>query len=146
MTLHHKNGQSYDALLQIAPIVDERGTVISYLTSHRDISRIETLQRMQTRFISNVSHELRTPIAILKLYADMLPTAPSDRRSNYERALQLTAESLSHLVEDILRVNSLSGDGVRMAVRRGSLSELVEGSIFTIWLPAGSQEPGELKP
>lgn len=141
-TMRRKDGRLYDALLQIAPVRDAQGNVTSYLTSHRDISRLKALQRMQTRFIANVSHELRTPIAILKLYLEMLPDAAPDKRTEYEAALRQETEHLARLVENILRINTLSGDGLRISPQPAQLNDLIQ----TYVLPSCSALGGPERP
>ncbi len=138
------DGRTYDVLLQIAPVRAPDGIVSGYLTSHRDISGIKRLQRMQTRFISNVSHELRTPIAVLKLYTDMLPAAPIEKRADYERALQVETEHLTNLVEDILRINSLSADGLQVDRRPLGLNDLVRSVADELHQPSARKDGPEV--
>ncbi len=125
MVLRRQNGTHYDALVQIAAVPGPQGTVAGYLASHRDITQLKTLQRMQSRFIANVSHELRTPITVLKLYTDLLPSAPAEKRGEYEQALSSELENLSRLVRDVLRVNTLSSGDIRLDRRPTSLNYLI---------------------
>ena len=130
LVLERKDGQPYDALVHIAPVRDGGGTPAGFLTSHRDISALKRLQRIQTRFISNVSHELRTPIAVLKLYTDLLPTATEDKRPAYERALQTETERLTRTVNNILRINSLGAEGAHLDRRPVALSTFIREDVL----------------
>jgi PAS domain S-box-containing protein len=133
MPLRRKNGTTYDALIHIAPVRDGAGTVIGYLTSHRDISDLKALQRLQTRFINNVSHELRTPITILKLYAQMLSDAPPDKLTEYQQALVTEIDHLSNLVSDILRLNTVDSGNLELKPAPVSLNNLIKRRISQIW-------------
>jgi signal transduction histidine kinase len=109
LTLSRKNDEVYDAVVQVAPLPDAEGNARHYLVSHRDVTNLKALQRMQTQFVHNVSHELRTPVAILKLYAELLVSSPTGtgKRAAYEKAIYTTATHLSRLVHDILTLNTL---------------------------------------
>lgn len=130
MVLRRKDGAPYDALVNIAPVWNSDGELSGYLTSHRDISELKGLQRMQTRFISNVSHELRTPIAVLKLYAGMLSTAAPERRGVYEQALQSETERLARIVNNILRINSLSSEHLHLDRRPVTLNAFLQDDVL----------------
>ncbi len=142
LVLERKGGQPYDALVHIAPVWDGGETPAGYLTSHRDISALKRLQRIQTRFISNVSHELRTPIAVLKLYTDLLPTATAEKRPAYERALQTEIERLTRTVNNILRINSLGAEGAHLDRRPVPLNTFIREEV----LPKGESLHGEGAP
>jgi PAS domain S-box-containing protein len=130
MILYRRDRQPYDALVHVTPVWDCDGALSGYLTSHRDISALKALQRMQTRFIGNVSHELRTPISVLKLYASLLPTASPEKRGVYEQALMTETERLTRIVNNILRINSLSAEGNRLDRRPLKLNGFLRDDVL----------------
>ncbi|MEA3307927.1 MAG: HAMP domain-containing sensor histidine kinase, partial [Chloroflexota bacterium] len=76
-------------------------------------------------FISNVSHELRTPITIIKLYAQMLPSAPPEKLPEYFDILISTADHQAELVKNILQISSLEGGRMTVETEPTALSNLV---------------------
>ncbi len=69
--------------------------------------RLLELDRLKSKFVSNVSHELRTPISNLKLYMLLLQRGKPEKRAQYESMLQVSAERLGQLVEDILNLSRI---------------------------------------
>lgn len=72
--------------------------------------RLQELDEMKSRFISNVSHELRTPIANLQFRMELLQ---HDVESNREAHIGMLNQSLSHLealIEDVLDLSRLERD------------------------------------
>ena len=59
------------------------------------IRRLESLSRVQQRFVSDVSHELRTPLTTIRLAADML----NDQRDEFDPTTARTAELLHAQVQ-----------------------------------------------
>ncbi|HEY76708.1 MAG TPA: GAF domain-containing protein [Thermoflexia bacterium] len=88
-----------------------------------DVSHLKALDRMRSRFITNISHEFRTPLATAKLYATQI-------RKNPEQALKLLEpleqelDHLSRLLEDILKVAQLDGEGIKRPFKEVSLNLL----------------------
>ncbi len=107
-TLRRKDGRTYDAAINIAPLRDAEGRLVGYVTSHRDVSQRKALERARSQFLANVSHQLRTPVTNLKLYAHLLQR--DLRQDKAERHLQVLAgqiDQLNHLVQDIVDVTLL---------------------------------------
>ncbi len=113
VTIRHKNGRTYDAMLTIAPLTYE-GERTGYVFCHQDISKLKALERARSQFITNVSHELRTPVTSIKLSAYLLRAEQSpEKATTYLQALERQAARLEHLIQDILEIASLdSGRGV----------------------------------
>ena len=113
ITMRHKSGRTYDAVLTIASLQYE-GECTGYIFSHQDITKFKALDRARSQFITNVSHELRTPVTSIKLSAYLLQSEHSAERAvEYLRALDRQSARLEHLIEDILEIASLdSGQAV----------------------------------
>jgi signal transduction histidine kinase len=67
---------------------------------------VVTLSERRAAFVSAVTHELRTPLTTFRMYAemlleDMLPDA--EQRRTYLETLQVEADRLAHLVENVLQ-------------------------------------------
>ncbi len=62
------------------------------------------LSERRAAFVSSVTHELRTPLTTFRMYAEMLAggMVPDERRREYLETLQVEADRLTHLVENVL--------------------------------------------
>ena len=103
-----------DLQLKATPI-DEGGPDGTAVVNIHDITHLNAVHRMRAQFISNISHELRTPATTIKLYADLLRSAPPEKWDNYLNALVTEAEQQAKLVEDILHLSRI--DAGRLALQ-----------------------------
>jgi PAS domain S-box-containing protein len=67
-----KNGEMYDAHINISPILDDSGDVEFFVAIERDISKEMEVDRAKTEFVSLASHQLRTPLSSINWYTEML--------------------------------------------------------------------------
>jgi two-component system, OmpR family, phosphate regulon sensor histidine kinase PhoR len=114
----------WDLRVQVAEI-DSQSDETAAVVSIHDVTALKRVNRIKSRFIQDVSHELRTPTSTIKLYADMLSGASEARRQVYQEALVAEADQLTHLVEDILQLNSIESSALRHQPRQWGLNELV---------------------
>ena len=66
--------------------------------------------RRKSGFVSNVSHELKTPLTTLRMYAELLETAPADsasRRERYLGVIRSETDRLTRLVNNVLDFSRL---------------------------------------
>jgi signal transduction histidine kinase len=64
-----------------------------------------SLSERRAAFVSSVTHELRTPLTTFRMYAEMLAAGMvpnEDDRRRYLHTLQVEADRLAHLVENVL--------------------------------------------
>ncbi|MBN1921342.1 MAG: PAS domain S-box protein [Anaerolineae bacterium] len=115
VTMRHKSGRTYDAMLTVASLTHE-GERTGYVFCHQDITKLKSLERARSQFITNVSHELRTPVTSIKLSAYLLQVEQlPEKVTTYLQALERQSARLEHLIQDILEIASLdSGQGVTM--------------------------------
>ncbi|MFQ5434258.1 MAG: ATP-binding protein, partial [Anaerolineae bacterium] len=71
--------------------------------------RLQELDKLKSKFVSDVSHELRTPITNIKLYLDLLVHGRAENSERYITILQQQSERLTRLVEDTLALSRLDG-------------------------------------
>jgi len=103
-----RDGSLYDIQMTIAPVRDQTGKIVNYVSSLGDISVQKELDRMKDRFVSDVSHELRTPTTNISLYLELMEYATPAKREDYLIILKEQANQLRKLVEDILDLSRLT--------------------------------------
>ncbi len=69
-----------------------------------DVSRLKSLERIRSAFVTNVSHELRTPIATVKLAVSLMRRKPKEEWDRYFTLLETEAERQGRLVNGILEI------------------------------------------
>ena len=110
------------------PLHMEEG--IGTLLVVRDLTEGRAVQRMKDGFVSTVSHELRTPLTSILGSLDLLregvagPLAPEVARL-VEMAYS-NSERLLRIINDILDIERLRGDRVRLALEQVSAETLLE--------------------
>jgi PAS domain S-box-containing protein len=69
--------------------------------------RLQELDKVKSKIVSDVSHELRSPIASLQMYLDLLDRGKNEKRPYYMQVLGSQLNRLQQLVEDILDLSRL---------------------------------------
>jgi two-component system phosphate regulon sensor histidine kinase PhoR len=79
--------------------------------------RLQELDRLKSKFVSDVSHELRTPITALSLNVDLLEHGKPEKRQQYLQAIRQQVKREAQLLEDILNLSrlELGADKVQFA-------------------------------
>jgi PAS domain S-box-containing protein len=103
----HKNGRHYDVLLTIAPVRNQNGEIIGYVSSQRDITQYKELERLKDQFILEVSHELRTPVTNMGLFAELIERGKPEKKNEYMHVLKTEISQLMRMIEDILDLSRL---------------------------------------
>jgi signal transduction histidine kinase len=100
--------------------------------------QLQELDRLKSAFVSIVSHELRTPMTSIKGYVenilDGLAGTLTDRQSYYLQRVQVNAERLTRMVNDLLDLSRIEDPDKRYEVLRPTplslrdlVAEVVEG-------------------
>ncbi len=104
------NGRAYQAN---AAKITESGTEIGAVLVFHDITRLQELDRLKNKFVSNVSHELRTPLTNMKLYMQLLQHGKPDKQTEYLAIMERETFRLERLIVDLLDISRLDQRGVR---------------------------------
>ncbi|MEO7760418.1 MAG: phosphate regulon sensor histidine kinase PhoR [Casimicrobiaceae bacterium] len=95
--------------LQLIPFGESDRLLLS-----RDVTAIERAETIRRDFVANVSHELRTPLTVLtgfiELLGDEIPVSPAVAKRQHQ-LMREQAEQMARLVEDLLTLSRLEGDG-----------------------------------
>lgn len=88
-----------------------------------------SLSERRAAFVSAVTHELRTPLTTFRLYTEMLAgqmVTDERQRTHYLETLQVEAERLTHLVENVLTYARLERGRARSQPQDVTIDVLVE--------------------
>lgn len=88
--------------------------------------RLQELDKLKSKFVSDVSHELRTPVTNLMMYIDLLEKGKADRQAHYITVLRREVNRLSGLVESILDLSRLELNQRNIALGPVNLNAVVE--------------------
>ncbi len=130
-----KDGRIIELSITASPIRDGTGTIIGASKVARDITerrRIEeALREMNKRkdeFLANMSHELRTPMnAVVGLASILSMSTPlTDKQKQFINTLQMSADSLLTLINDLLDFSKLSDGSVTFEKIEFSLPAVAE--------------------
>jgi K+-sensing histidine kinase KdpD len=91
---------------------------------------LRELDTMRTEFLANVSHELRTPLAVIKGSANSLlqPDVIFDEQTRREFLVSIDkdADTLTHLVDDLLMMSRLEADALEVKRKPRSVVEIFD--------------------
>lgn len=93
------------------------------------LQSVVKLSERRAAFVSAVTHELRTPLTTFRMYAEMLAAGmvtEADQRQSYLETLQVEADRLSHLVENVLQYARLERGSPARQRQRVGVAELLE--------------------
>jgi PAS domain S-box-containing protein len=110
-----KNGQHYIEHAIIAPIMNEKGEIVSYLGMKENITELkkarekaEESNRAKSMFLANMSHEIRTPLNGLMGFLDLLKETHLDTEQfDYVNTIKFSADSLLRILNDILDLSKI---------------------------------------
>lgn len=123
------------AIAEIAGSALDRALVLENLEQHvaerthalaKANIRLQELDRLKSKFVSDVSHELRTPITNLKLYLDLMERGRADRQAYYMSVLRQQTIRLTDLFEDILSLSRLEMGAAKVKLLPVDLNKVVE--------------------
>lgn len=104
-----------------------------FVTIVRDITERRKIDRLKSEFISTVSHELRTPLTAIRgslgLLAGGVIGTLSEPVADLIEIAARNSERLSALVNDILDLEKLEVDKLKLHLERCSIVELVRQSL-----------------
>lgn len=95
----------------------------------KELSKNEMLKN---DFISNVSHEIKTPLAVIQNYAKALTNKNLDEetKEKYLNSLQSACKKLSDLITNILKLNKLENQNLKLDLKQFNLSESITNQIL----------------
>ncbi len=142
ITGRRRDGGTFPMELSCARWSTADGDQISHII--RDLGKREQFARVKDEFLAKVSHELRTPLNTVQCALDvLLGDGAGELPRNAQRMAEIAhrgVRRLHVLVSDILDLQSLGLDRVRLARRPSDLQALVDAAIELVQPSARSRD------
>ncbi len=88
-------------------------------------TRLQELDRLKSKFVSDVTHELRTPVTSLKLYLDLMQQVSGEKRERYIQVVRSQADRLGTLIADILSLSKLEQEKTAVSFSALNFNQVV---------------------
>jgi len=90
--------------------------------------KAEESDRLKTAFLSNMSHEIRTPMNAIVGFSDLLndPELSVKERSEFIAQINLGADNLMHLIDDIIDIAKIEAGQIKINRRDMNLRQLID--------------------
>jgi two-component system sensor histidine kinase MtrB len=99
------------------------------------ITKLDSVSKMQQRFVSDVSHELRTPLTTIKLAGDLIYEAKDSLDPSLKRSAELLNGQIvrfENLLNDLLEISRYDAGAVRAELEIHDLNQVVGMAIASI--------------
>lgn len=107
-------------------------------------SRLQELDQLKSRFVSNVSHELRTPLAVIKLYATLARRGRPEKQAHYLLTIEQETHRLERMVENILDLTRLDRRALEMHAEWLSPDEVI-AQVLEVYQETASRKGIDLR-
>ena len=88
--------------------------------------RLQELDQLKSRFVSNVSHEMRTPLAVIKLYATLTRKGRPEKQAHYLQTIEQETHRLETMVENILDLARMDRQELRVNPELLAADEIID--------------------
>ena len=105
-----------------------KGRAVAVISLY-DISKIMSLEKMQSDFVANASHELRTPLSVISGFIETLQTSAkddADAREAFLGIMKEQADYMSNLIEDLLSLSRLEMAQDKELKDKINISEIID--------------------
>lgn len=149
--MRHKDGSWRWVDSRGAPVKNEQGEIVRIVGGHSDVTEQKLLEKeltearvkaenaniAKTEFLTNMSHEIRTPMnAIIGLSHILSTTELTDKQKEFITTLQLSAESLLELINDMLDIARIEENMVEFENLPFSLNEFLDNILSMLSVKA----------
>ncbi|MGA7672870.1 MAG: ATP-binding protein [Nitrolancea sp.] len=131
--IERPNGERITILVNGAPLMDDRGTVIAAIAVFQDYTQIRDAEQIKDDFLSLVSHELRTPLTTIRGGAFMLR---HDRESLDDIAqdalladVEREGERLQFIIENMVQLANIRAGRYSLETEPLHMRLLIERAI-----------------
>ena len=124
------DGRSVTTLLNVTPIRNEDGAVVSMVVTMQDLAPLEALERQRAEFLQMVSHELRPPLISVKgAAATALGTAPRfdpAETREFFRLIDEQVDRMQGLISDLLDAGRIDSGTLSVDPHLSHVADLVD--------------------
>jgi len=109
-------------MVYAAPVEGQETSALAVIT---DVTRMRRLEQMRSEFVANVTHELKTPLTSIRGSIELLKSSDRDedtRRYFYD-VLDIEAERLHRLIDDMLVLSQIENAKEDSSIRRCNVKE-----------------------
>lgn len=128
-----KNGEIYQALIKISPVLNKKNEVLFFVAIERDITKEKELEKLKDEFLSVASHELRTPLtAIDGLVAMIREGEYGPVNSELQQPLEdinTASERLINLVNDLLSVSRIQAGRLKFTLSEFDIAPVIKHTV-----------------
>ena len=160
--LVRKDGVARTHSMTLSRIVDDRGTVIGYVSTSEDVTervlahqtlidaleterraveRLKEVDQVKETFVSAVSHELRTPITSIVGFLEMLEDGSygdlNPAQADAVDRVNANSRRLLSLIDELLTLSRVQEDGLGLVDRQLDLRDVVR-TAYDVVAPAWS--------
>jgi len=97
--------------------------------------KLQEIDKMKSDFISVVSHELRTPLTTIKAFVELIlmkPEMQTQQRAKLASTINLEADRLTRLIEDLLDLARIEADSMKWRFEELSIEAVILQSLENI--------------
>lgn len=125
-----------DLQVRVAP--QDGGLVLAFVDDLAEERRVDAVRR---DFVANISHELKTPVGALSLLAEAVMSASddADQVRQFAQRMQIEAERLAHLIQDIIDLSRLQGDDPLARAQPVDIDALIQRAVDEVRTVATAQ-------
>ena len=125
-----KNGEKYDALLRISPVLDVAKRIKYFIGVEKDITQERAVDYSKTEFVSLASHQLRTPLSAINWYAEMMLNGDiggvNKELKEYLKEIYDGNQRMIELVNDLLNVSRVDLGTIEINIEKVDVVELAD--------------------